>query len=268
MKQSLKELDRLLRGERTRPSALRRGELEIPTTGLSLTISALGALYGVCMGSFALFHKGRSPVYQQVVSSAVKIPTMFLLTVIVTVPSLYVANALIGSRVSIRSMVRLIVASLAVMVAVLASLGPIVAFFSVITTSHPFIVILNVFVFGISALAGLNFMIRTIHRINAAVSRPLGLDPGEDEIPLGDLGDKPESALSLQDPDDFQRLPSHRAVMSVFLLWIVVFALVGTQMSWVLRPFIGKPGEPFIPIAGRGSNFLEGLSQAVGGLGR
>jgi hypothetical protein len=43
--------------------------------------------------------------------------------------------------------VRLLVAALAVMLAVLASLGPIVGFFAVCTTSYSFIVLLNVVVY-------------------------------------------------------------------------------------------------------------------------
>jgi len=42
----------------------------------------------------------------------------------VTVPSLYVFNALVGSRLTVAAVVRLLVATLGVIVAVLASLGP------------------------------------------------------------------------------------------------------------------------------------------------
>ena len=44
-------------------------------------------------------------------------------------------------------------ASLGVIVTVLASLGPIVAFFSVCTTSYPFMVLFNVVVFAIAGRA-------------------------------------------------------------------------------------------------------------------
>ena len=33
-------------------------------------------------------------------------------------------------------------------------------------------------------------------------------------------------------------------VKTVFRIWVVVFGLVGAQMSWVLRPFIGAPDRP------------------------
>ena len=80
----------------------------------------------------------------QVLASMVKVPLLFYLTLLVTFPSLYVFNALVGSRLRLGTVVRLLVASLGVMVAVLASLGPIVAFFSVSTASYPFMLLFNV----------------------------------------------------------------------------------------------------------------------------
>src|SRR5262245_20713144 len=131
----LKALDQILRGEATRPSALRYGTVEVPAGGLTVVAAVLAVLYGICMGSYALF-KQEGATYPQIVASAVKVPALFFLTLLVTFPSLYVSNALVGSRLSLGTMVRLLVATLGVLMAVLASLGPIVAFFSVMTTSY------------------------------------------------------------------------------------------------------------------------------------
>ena len=58
-------------------------------------------------------------------------PALFFLTLIVTFPSLYVFNALVGSKLSLTSLLRLLVASLGVMMALLASFGTIAVFFAV-----------------------------------------------------------------------------------------------------------------------------------------
>ena len=108
-----------------------------------MIIVVLAMIYGVCMGTFAVFRpKGADPM--QVLASMVKVPLLFYLTLLVTFPSLYVFNALVGSRLRLVTVVRLLVASLGVMVTVLASLGPIVAFFSVSTASYPFMLLFNV----------------------------------------------------------------------------------------------------------------------------
>ena len=38
-----------------------------------------------------------------------------------------------------------------------------------------------------------------------------------------------------------RRNSKHRWMMWA---WIVVYALVGIQMGWILRPFVGAPGAP------------------------
>ena len=80
-----------------------------------------------------------------------------------TFPSLYVFNALVGSRLTLRVVLQLLIAALAVNLAVLASMGPIVAFFSFSTTSWPFMVLLNVLVFAVSGVLGMAFLLQTLH---------------------------------------------------------------------------------------------------------
>src|SRR5262249_1143356 len=156
-----------LRGELTRVSSLQRGGLEIEPRRLSVIVVALGMIYGICMGTFALFRL-KGPSIPQVVASMIKVPLLFSLTLLVTLPSLYVFNALVGSRLRLATVVRLLGASLGVMVARLSSLGPIVAFFSVSTTSYPFMVLFNVVVFAVSGGLGLLFLLQTLHRLSVA----------------------------------------------------------------------------------------------------
>jgi hypothetical protein len=242
------ELDSLLRGDLTRVSSLRSGGLEIHPTRLSVMIAVLAMIYGVCMGTFAIFRpKGADPM--QLVASMVKVPLLFYLTLIVTLPSLYVFNALVGSRLRLGTVVRLLVASLGVMVAVLSSLGPIVAFFSVSTASYPFMLLFNVAVYTVAGTLGMAFLLQTLHRLSV-------LDPQtsvSSELASVEL-DEPTGAL---DPLDTRILSKH--VKTVFRLWVIVFALVGAQMGWVLRPFVGNPNMPFTWFRTRESNFFQAV---------
>jgi len=167
-----KELDRILRGDATHLSALDRGSVEVPAFGLTVVVIILGVTYGACMGTFALLRPG-GPEFMQLFASAVKTPALFLVTLIITFPSLYVFNALVGSKLLPLAVLRLLIASLGVNLAVLASLGPIVAFFSVTTTSYPFIVLLNVLIFAVAGILGLNFLLQTLHRLTVAQLPPI-----------------------------------------------------------------------------------------------
>jgi len=265
----LRELDRLLRGDATRPAALRRGTIEVPIDGLAMMILLLGLLYGLCMGCYALFQpvSGAAPPgarLLQVLATTGKVPLLFMLTLVVTFPSLYVFNALVGSRLSVLSVLRLIVAAVAVIVAILASLGPIVAFFSVSTTSYPFMLLLNVAVFTISGALGLRFLLLTLHRLSLAQDEPA--PPRQLAAASVELAEVP---APLPQPGALDRGDNRalgRDVVAVFYIWVVVFGLVGAQMSWILRPFLGAPGRPFELLRGRESNFFEGLCHLIGRL--
>ncbi len=257
-----RDLDRLLSGELTSVGAMRGRGIGVSPWRLSACIIILAMSYGLCMGLFAVFReKGPSPM--QVVASMIKVPALFYLTLLVTLPSLYVFNALVGSRLTLGAVIRLLVATLAVIVAVLASLGPIVAFFSVSTTSYPFIVLFNVLVFGVSGVLGMLFLLQTLHRLSlarpeAASVPESGVPPGDVDRPVDDHGDQPTGALERTSD---QALRRH--VRTIFRVWIVVFGLVGAQMGWVLRPFVGNPNLPFTWLRGRESNFFQAVLQTL-----
>ena len=142
----------------------------MPVGGLSLVILLLALSYGACSGLYAGC-RPEDPSYMQWLATTLKVPALFFLTLAVTFPSLYVFNALIGSRLNVRVVLQLLVASLAVNLAVLAAMGPIVGFFSFSTTSWPFMVLLNVAVYTVSGLLGMVFLLQTLQRLSVAQHR-------------------------------------------------------------------------------------------------
>jgi hypothetical protein len=218
----LSELDSLLRGDLTRISALKHGGLLIDPARISVIIVVLAMIYGVCMGTFAVFRpKGADPM--QVLASMVKVPLLFYLTLLVTFPSLYVFNALVGSRLRLLAVVRLLVGSLGVTVTVLASLGPIVAFFSVSTASYPFMLLFNVLVYTIAGGLGMAFLLQTLHRLSVIDSQPA--EPVSAEL------DEPSGAL---DPLENRVLSKH--VKVVFRLCQGGFPSLGRSLCIGRRP--------------------------------
>ena len=57
-----------------------------------------------------------------------------------------------------------------------------------------------------------------------------------------------------------------RDVTTVFRIWVILFGLVGAQMAWVLRPFIGAPNLDFTWFRARESNFFESVFRTIGSL--
>ncbi len=258
-----RDLDRILRGDATRITELSRGTIDISLGGLTMVLLLLAMSYGACMGSFALFKEG-GPSLLQLVASTVKVPALFLLTLFITLPSLYVFNALVGSKLSLETVMKLLVASLGVMMAVLASIGPIVFFFSVSTKSHPFILLVNVLVFAASGMLGLAFLLQTLQRLSDAIRPAPALPPPEGATELVIIGEDRPTELGALEPVEGQVLGRH--VKTVFRIWVVLFGLVGAQMGWVLRPFVGNPKVPFTWFRDRQSNFFHAVLEAFSNL--
>ena len=253
MMNGVRSLDRVLRGEATRPADLARGAVDVPLGPLSVVILALAVVYGACMGAFALIGRWGTSRWAdgllQVASSAVKVPLLLVLTLAVTCPSLYVFNALLGSRLTVASLVRLLAASVGVLAALLASFGTILVFFSLCTESYAFIVLLNVALFAVAGGLGLGFLLQTLHRLAGAAAAA--------EVAAEEAADDPVV------PGPLDRLGSQqdlRSVRRVFRIWVLVFGLVGAQMSWVLRPFVLAPNSTFAVFRHRESNFFGAVA--------
>jgi len=220
-------VDRILRGESIPLITGGDREIKFPVVGVSLVVIAMAVTYGFCMGVFSLIHGAESSEYSrallQTFASMTKVPMLYCLTLLVTFPSLYVFNALVGSRLKVTPVFKLLVASLAVNLAVLVSLGPILAFFSASTPNYCFIVLLNVGIFTIAGILGLMFLVQALNRLAASTAQQIS------------------------------------QTKKVFACWVMVFGLVGAQMGWVLRPFIGSPELPFQFFRARESNFFEAV---------
>ena len=282
--ENLYQLDRILRGDATRPEHLRKAEIEIPIVGISVTIICLAVVYGFCMGVFALVRGFENSAYpaalMQTSASMCKVPLLFVLTLVVTFPSLYVFNALAGSKLRMLPVLKLLVASLSVNIAVLASMGPILAFFSLSTPNYSFIVLLNVIVFSVAGILGLVFLIQTLGRltdqesrrdrstesVSATGSLPTDVHRIPESLAKPPLQTRPSSKhqhKKVGPLDSPANLVLVSSVWRVFYCWLAVFCLVGCQMGWVLRPFIGSPDLPFEWFRPRHSNFFESVFKLI-----
>jgi hypothetical protein len=174
--------------------------------------------------------------YRQVVSSMWKVPVLFLLTLLICFPSLYVFSTLLGSRLSFLATLKALLGIVAITVTVLASFGPIVAFFSLSTENYAFMKLLNVAFFAVAGALGVGALLKALRFLLRPQVTVIG-----DMPPM--IGQKPSA-----DED--------RQIKRVFRIWILIYALVGAQMGWVLRPFIGDPQSPFAWFRARQANFF------------
>jgi len=195
-------IETILRNRRGFFTEIREG-IGLPEKMRAMLVSSIAflMLYGAVMGS--------THSLLQALSSAVKLPVLFLATLIVCSPTLYFFNVLFGSNQSLTQNFCLILTAITVTAVLLLSFAPIVLFFLLTTSHYQFFKLLNVAVFAITGSIGVTFLNQGMHIVSA--------------------GGK-EGA---------------RARGCVMQFWVVVYAFVGSQMAWTLRPFIGAPSMGF-----------------------
>jgi hypothetical protein len=140
----------------------------------------------------------------QVVYSAIKVPLLLLATLALSLPSYFVANTLMGLRADFGAALRAIVASQAALTIVLAALAPLTIFWYASSTHYHAAILFNAAMFAVASLSGQVVLGRAY--------RPL-----------------------------IAGNPRHRWLLRT---WIFIYAFVGIQMGWSLRPFIGSPDVP------------------------
>ncbi|MEI6083620.1 MAG: hypothetical protein WCS70_04890 [Verrucomicrobiota bacterium] len=249
MKELWRQVDGLLRGRETFSSEETLGKVRAPQ--LLVMVLLLSAIYGLFMGLYAVFSRD-IPEYRQMAACAFKVPALYVLTLFICYPSLYVFSTLLGSRLSFWSTLRLLLAVTTITVTVLASFGPITGFFALSTESYPFMKLLNVAFFAAAGFLGVGALIKGWKSlVKSQELTPVVQNPGVPP-PIPVAGMRPIPA------DE-----STRQINKVFRLWIVIYALVGCQMAWVLRPFVLDSHSEFAWFRARHANFFTDVWQTI-----
>ncbi|MFZ5919148.1 MAG: actin-binding WH2 domain-containing protein [Chloroflexota bacterium] len=214
-------VETILRNRRRFFIEIREGiGLSEKTRAMLLSSVIFFMLYGAVMGS--------THSLWQALSSAVKLPVLFLATLVICSPTLYFFNVLFGSNQSLTQNFALILTAITVTSVLLLSFSPIVLFFLLTTSHYQFFKLLNVGVFAVCGGIGVVFLNQGMRVVSA------GSQEGE------------------------------RARGCVMQFWVVVYAFVGSQMAWTLRPFIGAPSMPFELFRQLGGNFYANIFASIG----
>jgi hypothetical protein len=168
---------------------------------LVLAIVVFGMFYGGVMGTFGGMAGSR---IWQVVFSAVKVPFLLMTTFLLSLPSFFVLNTLLGLRGDFPRVVRALISTQACLTVILSSLAPFTSFWYVSGSRYDLAILFNGLMFAVASVSA-QWMLR------------------RDYMPL------------------LQGNPRHRWMLRT---WIIIYVFVGIQMAWVLRPFIGDPRAP------------------------
>jgi hypothetical protein len=182
---------------------------------LLISSSIFLSLYGAIIGSF---NGGL-----QMVSSAIKLPALYLITMIICMPTLYFFDIISGSKRTFGQYAVLLLSCMSLISVTLLGFAPVSLFFRLSTNDYDFFRLLNIIIFVITGFIGINFFYKAMQLVtNEKSSEEANVSPNRNKI---------------------------------MKAWLFLYGFVGSQLAWTLRPFFSSPGESFALFREIESNF-------------
>ena len=244
----------------------------------AISLAAYGAVLGASNG------------WLQALVSTVKLPLLFLATLAICLPTLYLFNLVFGARLSVLQACALIMVAITVTAVLTLAFAPISLFFLITARSYAFFKLLNVAILALTALIGLRFLTSGMRALNEQVVVESMLsnevvvtaDVSQQELVLATVGGAADHAAQPRTNGDAptarqnqnaakakapERAAGERpASMLLLYIWILLFGFVGTQLAWTLRPFFGDPGQPFELFRDIDGTFYGNILSTLGSL--
>ena len=189
---------------------------------LLISSSLFLALYGAIIGST---HSAL-----QTISSAIKLPALYLLTLLICLPTLYFMDVVLGSKRTFGQYLALLLASMAMISVMLFGFAPVTLFFRLSINDYWFFLLLNIVFLGFTGVVGIRFFY--------------------------------SSMMNLIDKEKLGQAAKNR--YKLITGWLFLFGFVGSQLGWTLRPFVGTPEEPFALFREIESNFYIQVVYIIG----
>jgi hypothetical protein len=184
-----------------------------------IIICAFVFAYGLVMGSYHSF--------LQSIVAGIKLIALFLLTIIICYPSFFIIQQVLGSKMSMRQMIIIVLSGLVLTSVIILSFAPIVIFFQLTGGNYHFLQLLHVVIFIFAGIFGLRLMVDALKYAC------------EKKTIYPQIG------------------------VTVFKIWIIILAFVGIQLSWNLRPFLCNKNEKFKIFRKYEGNFYTAIVYSV-----
>lgn len=181
----------------------------------------------IALAGFFGFVAGAYSGPAQAVSAGIKLPLLFFATFVICFPAFFVVQVLVGSRLRLPQVVVLVFGALALTSILLAAFVPVIAFFLLTGANYYFQHLLNIAIAGIAGAYGMY----ALHEGLAVVCDKGGVYP--------------------------------RKALTIMRAWALLFAFVGVQLAWNLRPFLGDQNKPFRVFGNYQGNFYAAVIYAV-----
>jgi len=184
-----------------------------------LLICLLAFFYGMVMGSYHSF--------LQSIVTGLKVIILFISTVIICFPSFFIIQQVLGSKMSFRQMIVIVLSGVVLTATIALSFAPIVVVFQVTGGNYHFLQLLHVVIFIFAGIFGMRLMVDALKFAceNKSIYPQIGV--------------------------------------AIFRIWIIILAFVGIQLAWNLRPFLCEKHEEFKVFRKYEGNFYTAIVYSV-----
>jgi hypothetical protein len=190
---------------------------------VSLLIASFScfSIYGAIIGAT----NTNTPL--QILASAIKLPALYLVTLIVCLPTLYIFNAFFGSRSTIAQHWAYLLSTITVIAVLLCGFAPVSLFFLLTVNDKFFFLLLNLAIFTLTGVLGVSFLYQAM---------------------------KPAAAE--------EQVGNTQIRTNILKFWLALYGFVGTQLGWTLRPFFGT-GKTFELFRPREGSFFNAVWESI-----
>jgi hypothetical protein len=186
---------------------------------LTLAFIGLTFLYGVVMGCYS------GPL--QALTAGIKVPVMFLLSLLICFPAFFVLQFILGSKMRLLHMTAIILSGFVLTGAIMVSFTPIVMLFVLTGGNYYFLQLLHVAIFTLSGVFGMKTVLDALK-------------------------------FSCEQKNVYPRTG-----VVVFRFWVVILAFVGIQLAWNLQPFLAEKTEGYALFKKYKGNFYTAVIYSI-----
>lgn len=182
---------------------------------LSLLFIGLTFLYGLVMGCYS--------GYLQALTAGIKVPVLFLLSLLICFPAFFVLQYILGSKMLLSHMTVIILSGFVLTGAIMVSFAPIVVLFVLTGGNYYFLQLLHIAIFIVAGIFGMKTVLDALK-------------------------------YSCEQKNVYPRIG-----VEIFKFWVVILAFVGVQLAWNMQPFLAEKTEGYALFKKYNGNFYTAV---------
>ena len=186
---------------------------------LTLLFIILTFIYGAVMGCYSGF--------LQAVTAGIKVPVLFLLSLVICFPAFFILQFILGSKMQFSHMTVIILSGFVLTSAIMVSFAPIVILFVLTGGNYYFLQLLHIAVFITAGIFGMKTILDALK-------------------------------YSCEQKNIYPRTG-----VEVFRFWVIILAFVGIQLAWNMQPFLAEKTQGYALFKKYKGNFYTAVIYSI-----